>query len=51
MSDTDETAPWYEFVSYIRCCESLGVTPSLTRFFRYNQYYNSLFKEHTQNEN
>ena len=39
MSDTDPTAPWYEFISYLRCCESLEVNPSLTKFIRYNEYY------------
>ena len=39
MSDTDPTAPWYEFISYLRCCESLKVTPSLTKFIRYNEYF------------
>lgn len=39
MSDTDPTAPWFEFLSYVRCCESLGVTPSVQRFMRYQNYY------------
>jgi len=30
MSDTDPTAPWYEFISYCRCCESLGSSYSFT---------------------
>jgi hypothetical protein len=38
MSDTDKTAPWYEFISYIRCCESLGVPASVQRFFGYRRY-------------
>ena len=38
MSDTDPTAPWYEFVSYLRCCESLNVKPSLQRFMAYQNY-------------
>jgi hypothetical protein len=42
MSDTDPTAPWYEFLSYIRCCESLGVTPSVRRFIAYNRYLKSV---------
>jgi hypothetical protein len=45
MSDTDPTSPWYEFLSYIRCCESLGVKPSLNRFIGYNRYYNSVIKK------
>jgi hypothetical protein len=42
VSDTDPTAPWYEFISYIRCCESLGVTPSLQRFMAYQKYLKSV---------
>jgi len=42
VSDTDFTAPWYEFISYIRCCESLGVTPSLQRFMAYQRYLKSI---------
>jgi hypothetical protein len=42
MSDTDPTAPWYEFISYLRCCESLGVTPSLQRFMAYQRYLKSV---------
>jgi hypothetical protein len=45
MSDTDPTAPWFEFLSYIRCCESLGVTPSMNRFLAYNQYFRSVIDE------
>lgn len=39
--DTDPTAPWFNFLSYIRCCESLGVTSSVTRYLRYEAYYKS----------
>jgi hypothetical protein len=42
VSDTDPTAPWYEFISYIRCCESLDVTPSLQRFMAYQKYLKSV---------
>lgn len=45
MSDTDPTAPWFEFLSYIRCCESLGVTPSMNRFLAYNRYFKSVIDE------
>jgi hypothetical protein len=40
MSDIDPTAPWYEFISYCRCCESLNVKgqPSIGRFLRYRRY-------------
>lgn len=42
MSDTDPTAPWYEFLSYLRCCESLEVTPSVQRFMGYQRYLKSV---------
>lgn len=42
MSDTDPTAPWYEFISYVRCCESLGVTPSIQRFIIYQKYLKAI---------
>ena len=45
MNDTDPTSPWFEFVSYIRCCESLGVVPSMNRFLVYNRYYQSVLNE------
>jgi hypothetical protein len=45
MSDTDPSSPWFEFISYIRCCESLGVVPSMNRFFAYNRYYKSVLNE------
>jgi len=35
----DPTTSFYEFNSYIECCNSLGVNPSVTKFIRYNQYY------------
>ena len=38
MSDTDPTSPWYEFISYCRCCESLGIRIHLQSFMRYQQY-------------
>lgn len=38
----DPTTPWYEWHSYLECCNSLGVTPSLQRFIRYNNYYKSV---------
>ena len=41
----DPTTPWYEFMSYLECCHSLNVTPSVNRFIRYNEYYKKLFKE------
>jgi hypothetical protein len=44
MSDTDPTTPWYEFLSYVRCCESLDVPgqPSLGRFMAYRRYLKSV---------
>lgn len=39
----DPTTPWFEWCSYLECCHSLGVNPSLGRFMRYNQYYRSVF--------
>jgi len=42
MSDTDSTSPWYEFVSYCRCSESLGIVPSVQRFFAYQRYLKSV---------
>jgi len=38
MSDTDPTSPWFEFLSYVRCCESLGVPIRIQSFVRYRQY-------------
>jgi len=38
MSDTDPTAPWFEFLSYCRCCESLGRPIRLGAFMRYQNY-------------
>jgi hypothetical protein len=35
----DKTTPWYEWLSYLECCKSLKVKSSLTRFLRYNNYY------------
>jgi alkyl sulfatase BDS1-like metallo-beta-lactamase superfamily hydrolase len=38
----DPTTPHYEFNSYVECCESLGVTPSLQRFMSYRRYLKSV---------
>lgn len=48
MSDTDPTSPWFEFISYVRCCESLEISVSLTRFFTYQKYYKSVHNEKNQ---
>lgn len=41
---TDPTTPWYEFNSYLDCCYSLKVKPSINRFIAYNRYYRSVEK-------
>ena len=38
MSDTDPTAPWFDFVAYCRCCESLDRPVSIGGFMRYRAY-------------
>jgi len=38
----DPTTPHYEFNSYVECCESLGVTPSVKRFIAYSRYLKSV---------
>lgn len=35
----DETTSWFEFNSYLECCKSLGITPSLQRFMAYQRYF------------
>lgn len=37
----DPTTSFYEFLSYVECCDSLGVTPSLQRFMAYQKYLKS----------
>lgn len=36
----DPTTPWYEWISYCECCESLGVInqPRIGRFMAYRRY-------------
>ena len=34
----DYSTPWGEFNSYIECCKSLNVEPSLRRYFGYRNY-------------
>jgi hypothetical protein len=41
----DPTTPWYELLSYLECCNSLGIKPSLNKFIRYNNYYKSTLQE------
>ena len=38
MNDFDSTAPWFEFLSYKFCCESLEVEPTIRRFLAYQRY-------------
>lgn len=51
LNKLDPTTPWYEFNSYCECCYSLGVTPSVTKFIRYNNYYKESFNEKTATKN
>ena len=51
MSDFDPTAPWYEFLSYKFCCESLGVEPTIRRFLRYQNYLKTVFDENGKKKN
>lgn len=34
----DPTTSFYEFLSYVECCESLGVPIRLQSFMRYQRY-------------
>ena len=38
MSDTDPTAPWWEFLSYCRCSESLNRPVRIGAFMKYQKY-------------
>ena len=51
MSDFDPTTPWYEFLSYKFCCESLGVEPTIRRFLRYQNYLKTVFDENGKKKN
>ena len=42
MFSLDRTTPWYEWLSYTECCESLGLMPSYLRFIRYSKYLQSV---------
>jgi len=37
--------PWYNFNSYLDCCYSLGIVPTIGSYLRYNNYYKTLFSE------
>jgi hypothetical protein len=41
----DPSMPNYNFRSYLECCESLKVKPSVTKFVKYNQYWINNFNE------
>ena len=41
----DPSTPYYEFLSYLECCNSLQIKPSMNRFLAYNRYYNSILQE------
>lgn len=38
----DPTTPYFEFLSYCECCESLGIKPSIQRFMGYQNYLKSV---------
>lgn len=38
----DYSTAWGEFNSYIECCRSLNVEPSLRRYFGYRNYLKSV---------
>jgi len=40
----DPSTLYYEFLSYLECCNSLQIKPSMNRFLAYNRYYNSVLK-------
>lgn len=42
MNDTDLTSPWWEFLSYCRCCESLEIKPSIQKFMNYQKYLKTI---------
>ena len=42
----DITTPWYEYLSYRECCNSLKVKESLTKWINYQKLYKNNFKEH-----
>ena len=35
----DPSKPEHEFLSYLECCESLGVKPSVRKFARYQELW------------
>lgn len=49
--ELDETTSWYEFLSYMECCNSLKINPSIHKFIRYNNYYKSVLEEKSNVKN
>ena len=47
----DPSTPWYEWLSYVECCNSLKVAPSLMRFIGYNRYYSSITSKKHEERN
>lgn len=41
----DPSTSYFEFHSYLECCQSLNILPSVTRFVIYNELWNKQFKE------
>ncbi len=41
----DPMTPWYEWMSYLECCQSLNIKPSMNGFLAYNRYYKSVIEE------
>lgn len=44
LPSLDKTMPNYNFRSYLECCQSLNVTPTVTKYVRYNQFWSNYFK-------
>lgn len=47
----DPTNSNYNFLSYLECCQSLNVIPSITKFVKYNEYWKDNFNEEENNKN
>lgn len=41
----DPSTPYYEYLSYLECCNSLQIKPSMNRFLAYNRYYKSVVQK------
>lgn len=44
LPSLDKTMPNYNFRSYLECCNSLNVKPTVTKYVRYNQFWSNHFK-------